>query len=252
MKIAIVHDWFTTYSGSERVIEQILQVIPDADLFCMFDVMPKDQRSFLNGKKATTSFLQKLPFKARYYRRFLPLMPIAVEQFDLSSYDIIISNCHATSKGVITSPNQLHISYIHTPIRYAWDMQNEYLTASKPGRLMDVFMRVILHYIRLWDLAAANRPDEILANSSFIAGRIRKIYRRESKVFYPPVDTDFFTLQKNKDDFYLAVSRLVPYKRIDLIMDAFRNMPDKKLIVIGDGPDRKKISKFTVGTGDQE
>ncbi len=247
MKTAVVHDWLTTYSGSERAVEQILQVIPDADLFCMFDIMPEQERSFLKGKKATTSFLQKLPFKPKLYRRFLPLMPIAVEQFDLSAYDVIVSNCHATSKGVITSPEQLHISYIHTPIRYAWDMQNEYLEASRPTGLTNLIMRVVLHYIRLWDLSASTRPDVILANSSFIAKRIRKIYRRESQVLYPPVDVDIFSYQNTKSDYYLAVSRLVPYKRMDLIMDAFRNMPDKKLVVIGDGPDREKIRKISGG-----
>jgi len=245
MKIAIVHDWLVTYSGSERVIEQMLQVIPDADLFCLFDIMPEEERSFLRGKRATTSFLQKLPFKASLYRKFLPLMPLAVEQFDLSSYDVIISNCHATSKGVITGPEQYHISYIHTPIRYAWDMQNEYLQASQPGRLTNLAMRVLLHYIRLWDVSASGRPDVILANSSFIARRIRKIYRRESEVLYPPVDVELFSYQDNKSDYYLTASRLVPYKRIDLIVQAFRGMPDKKLVVIGDGPDGEKIRKLT-------
>jgi glycosyltransferase involved in cell wall biosynthesis len=171
-------------------------------------------------------------------------MPVAVEQFDLSSYNVIVSNCHATSKGVITGPEQLHISYIHTPIRYAWDMQNEYLEASRPGKLTGIVMRVLLHYIRLWDMVASSRPDVILANSSFIAGRIKKIYRRESQVLHPPVDVELFPFQNSKDNYYLAVSRLVPYKRMDLIMDAFRNMPDKKLIVIGDGPDRKKIKEM--------
>jgi len=244
MKIAIVHDWLVTYAGSERVIEQMLQVIPDADLFCLFDILPEKERAFLRDKKASTSFLQKLPFKASLYRKFLPLMPVAVEQFDLSAYDVIISNCHATSKGVITSPEQLHISYIHTPIRYAWDMQNEYLHASQPGRLTNLVTRLLLHYIRLWDLSASSRPDVILANSTFIARRIRKIYRRESEVLYPPVDVELFSYQDNKSDYYLTASRLVPYKRIDLIMEAFRGMPDKKLIVIGDGPDREKIRKL--------
>ena len=241
MKIAIVHDWLVTYAGSERVIEQILQVIPDADLFCLFDILPEGERAFLIGKKVSTSFLQKLPFKAIPYRKLLPLMPLAVEQFDLSAYDVIVSNCHAISKGVVTGTEQLHISYIHTPIRYAWDMQNEYLQASGASKMTNVIMRLILHYIRLWDLSAASRPDVILASSSFIARRIRKIYRRESEVLYPPVDVDLFSCQTKKDDYYLTASRLVPYKKIDLIMEAFRDMPDKKLIVIGDGPDADKI-----------
>ena len=247
MKIAIVHDWLVTYAGSERVIEQMLKVFPDADLFCMFDILPEEEREFLMGKKASTSFLQKLPFKAVLYRKFLPLMPLAVEQFDLSAYDVIISNCHATSKGVITGPEQLHISYIHTPIRYAWDMQNEYLQASGAGRMTKLVMRLMLHYIRLWDLSASSRPDVLLASSSFIATRIRKIYRRDSEVLYPPVDVEFFSYHDKKSDYYLTVSRLVPYKRIDLLMEAFRGMPDKKLIVIGDGPDSEKIKKLAAG-----
>ena len=247
MKIAIVHDWLVTYAGSERVIEQMLKVFPDADLFCMFDILPEEEREFLMGKKASTSFLQKLPFKAALYRKFLPLMPLAVEQFDLSAYDVIISNCHATSKGVITGPEQLHISYIHTPIRYAWDMQNEYLQASGAGRMTKLVMHLLLHYIRLWDLSASSRPDVLLASSSFIATRIRKIYRRDSEVLYPPVDVEFFSYHDKKSDYYLTVSRLVPYKRIDLLMEAFRGMPDKKLIVIGDGPDSEKIKKLAAG-----
>ena len=247
MKIAIVHDWLVTYAGSERVIEQMLQLIPDADLFCLFDILPEEERAFLRGKKASTSFLQKLPFKATLYRKFLPLMPLAVEQFDLSAYDVIISNCHATSKGVITGPEQYHISYIHTPIRYAWDMQNEYLQASQPGRPTNLAMRVLLHYIRLWDVSASSRPDVILASSTFIARRIRKIYRRESEVLYPPVDVELFSYQEKKSDYYITASRLVPYKRIDLIMEAFRGMPDKKLTVIGDGPDAEKIKKLAAG-----
>jgi glycosyltransferase involved in cell wall biosynthesis len=246
MKIALVHDWLITYSGSERVVEQILQAFPDADLFCLFDGMPEAERSFLRGKKVRTSFLQKFPFKNSLYRSFLPLMPIAVEQLDLSAYDVVISNCHATSKGVITSPDQLHLSYIHTPIRYAWDMQNEYLEAYQPGWLTNIVVRSLLHYIRLWDISASNRPDVILANSVFIARRIRKIYRRESQVLYPPVDVNIFSLQENKADYYLTASRLVPYKRMDLIMEAFRGMPDKKLVVIGDGPERAKIRNLAM------
>lgn len=245
MKIAVVHDWLATHAGSERVLEQILQVFPEADLFCLFDILPEKERSFLGGKKTKTSFIQKMPFKKQFYRRYLPLMPLAVEQFDLSAYDLIVSNCHAVSKGIITGPGQLHISYILTPIRYAWEMQNEYLTASRPGWLKNIMMRVVLHYIRLWDVAAAGRPDVILASSTFIAERIRKFYRRESQVVYPPVDTETFTCQERKADYYLAASRLVTYKRLDLIMEAFRAMPEKKLVVIGDGPDREKIKNLT-------
>jgi glycosyltransferase involved in cell wall biosynthesis len=243
LKIAIIHEWLVTFAGSERVIEQILKVFPNADLYCLIDILPAKDRGFLNRKKVYTSFLQSFPFKNKLYRHYLPFMPVAIEQLDLSNYNIIISNCHAVSKGVITSPEQLHLSYIHTPIRYAWDMQNEYFDSRKPLKTTNLIARATLHYIRIWDLAASSRPDIILANSSFIAKRIRKFYRRDSQVFYPPVDTNFFTYEDHKSDFYLAASRFVPYKRMDLIVEAFRTMPDKKLIIIGDGPDRAKIKK---------
>jgi glycosyltransferase involved in cell wall biosynthesis len=245
LKIAIIHEWLVTYAGSERVIEQILKVFPNADLYCLIDTLPEKHREFLDGKKVHTSFLQSFPFKNKLYRHYLPLMPAAIEQFDLSGYDIIISNCHAVSKGVITSPEQLHLSYIHTPIRYAWDMQNEYFDPSKGQRITSLIARAVMHYMRIWDFSASRRADHIWANSSFIAKRIKKIYRRDSQVFYPPVDTDFFFYHAEKSDFYLAASRLVPYKRMDLIVDAFRSMPDKKLIIIGDGPGRTKMNKTT-------
>jgi glycosyltransferase involved in cell wall biosynthesis len=244
LKIAIIHEWLTTYAGSERVIEQMLKVFPHADLYSLIDTLPEKDRGFLNGKKVRTSFLQSLPFKNKFYRNYLPFMPFAVEQFDLSKYDIIISNCHAVSKGAISGPQQLHLSYIHTPIRYAWDMQNEYLATHRSSSIAGWVARMILHYVRVWDFTASHRPDYILANSSFIAKRIRKIYRRDSQVFYPPVDTEFFTPGAEKSDFYLAASRLVPYKRMDLILKAFRMMPDKKLVVIGDGPGRREIKRM--------
>jgi glycosyltransferase involved in cell wall biosynthesis len=172
---------------------------------------------------------------------YLPLMPLAVEQFDLSGYDLIISNCHAVSKGVITGPGQLHISYVHTPLRYVWDMQNEYLKNSGIKGLMGMVARIFLHYVRNWDAVAANRPDVLIANSGFIAKRIKKVYHRESQIIYPPVDVDYFTPEGSHDDFYLTASRFVPYKRIDLILEAFRGMPDKKLVIIGDGPE---LSRF--------
>jgi glycosyltransferase involved in cell wall biosynthesis len=244
-KIAIVHEWLVTYAGSERVIEQILKVFPQADLFCLIDILPQAERSFLGSTKIKTSFLQSFPFKKELYRHYLPFMPFAVEQLDLSGYDVVISNCHAVSKGVMTGPEQLHISYIHTPIRYAWDMQEEYLRVAGSRGLTGLLMRLILHYIRLWDLGASRRPDVIFGNSSFIVKRIKKTYRREARVLYPPVDTDFFSFQEKKQDYYLTASRLVPYKRVDLIVKAFEGMPDKKLVVIGDGPERRALAQTT-------
>jgi glycosyltransferase involved in cell wall biosynthesis len=241
-KIAIVHEWLTTPGGSEKVVEQLLQIFPNADLFSLIDFLPERDRGMLGNTQVCTTFLQRFPFiNARNYRTFLPLMPLAIEQLDLAEYDIVISNCHAVSKGVITGPQQLHISYIHTPLRYAWDMQNEYLQKNQVKGLKSAVARVLLHYIRIWDAAAANRPDVLFANSGFIARRIKKIYRRESQVLYPPVDTDYFTPDGPRADFYFTAARFVPYKRIDLIIEAFRGLPDKKLVIIGDGPELARI-----------
>lgn len=244
-KIAIVHDWFAVLGGSEKVIEQLLQIFPNADLFSLFDFLPEKDRAFLGAKPIETTFLQKMPFiNQKNYRNFLPFMPLAVEQINLSKYNLIISNCHAVSKGVITSPEQLHICYLHTPMRYAWDMQNAYLENSGLKNIKGALARVLLHYVRSWDAIASIRPDRLIGNSGFIVKRIRKIYRRESDVLYPPVDTDYFTPSGPREDFYLAASRFVPYKRIDLIAEAFRGMPDKKLIIIGDGPELPRVKPF--------
>lgn len=242
MKIAIIHDWLTVYAGAEKVLEQLLKLYPLADIFTIVDFLPEKDRGFLKGHKITTSFIQKLPFAKTKYRNYLPLMLIAIEQFDLSTYDLIISDSHAVAKGVITGPDQTHISYIHSPIRYAWDFQHQYLQESglKTG-LKGVIARYLLHKTRIWDSRTANGVDYILANSNYIARRIWKVYRRESEVIFPPVDVESFTLCETKEDFYLTASRMVPYKKIDLIVEAFRMMPDKKLIVIGDGPDFEKI-----------
>jgi len=242
MKIAIIHEWFVTYAGSERVAEQLLQLYPEADLFSMVDFLPAKERAFIMDKPVHTSFIQKLPFAHKKYRQYLPLMPLAVEQFDLSSYDLILSSSHAVAKGVLTGPDQLHISYVHSPIRYAWDLQHQYLKESGLNKgIKGLIAQKMLHDLRLWDLRTANGVDSFIANSKFIARRIWKVYRREAEVIYPPVDIEAFEFCEGKDDFYLTASRMVPYKKIDLIVEAFTEMPEKKLMVIGDGPDFKKI-----------
>lgn len=242
MKVAIVHEWLTSFVGSEHVLEQFLLLYPQADLYCLVEFLPPDQREFLHGKVPHTSFIQKLPFASRHYRQYLPLMPLAVEQFDLSDYDLIISNSHAVAKGVLVGPDQLHISYVCTPIRYAWDLQHQYLVEAGLTRgLKSWLTRAMLHQIRIWDYRTANGVDHFLADSHFVARRIWKIYRREATVIYPPVNTDGFQLQENKEDFYLSASRLVPYKKVDLIVKAFANMPEKRLVLVGDGPDMNKV-----------
>lgn len=242
MKIAVIHDWLTTYAGAERVLEQILLLYPEADLYSLISFLPEDKKRFILNKRVRTSFMQKLPFVKKKYRSYLPLMPLAIEQFDLSEYNVIISSSHAVAKGVLTNSNQLHICYCHTPIRYAWDLYYQYLRESGLEKgLKGKIAKLILHYIRIWDSTTANRVDYFIANSKYIAKRIKKIYGKDSTVIYPPVDVENFQACTEKGDFYLTASRMVPYKKMDLIVEAFSEMPDKKLIVIGDGPDFDKI-----------
>ncbi|CAG9250175.1 Glycosyltransferase involved in cell wall bisynthesis [Paraburkholderia unamae] len=241
-RVAIVHDWLVTYAGAERVLEQILACFPEADLFSVVDFVESKDRAFLRNKRATTSFVQKLPGARKRYRAYLPFMPLAIEQLDVSAYDVVISSSHAVAKGVLTGPDQFHISYVHSPIRYAWDLQHQYLQESSLTRgPKSMLARVILHYIRNWDVRTANSVDQFVANSEFIARRIQKVYQRQAEVVYPPVDVAAFELETQKEDFYVTASRLVPYKKIDLIVEAFARMPERRLVVIGDGPDMHKV-----------
>lgn len=241
MRVAVVHEWLASHAGSEKVVEQILQLYPDADLFSLVDFLSPEQRHFIGNRSVTTSFIQRLPFAKRVFRQYLPLMPLAVEQFDLSAYDVVISSNHAVAKGVLTAPHQLHISYVHTPIRYAWDLQHQYLRqAGLDHGPKGAITRLILHYLRLWDTTSANRVDRFVANSQFIAKRIWRAYRRPATVIYPPVDVSRFDWQHPREEFYLTVSRFVPYKRVDLTVAAF-NQLGLPLVVIGDGSDWQRI-----------
>lgn len=242
MKIAIVHEWFDSYAGSEKVLEQMLKVYPKADLFAVVDFLPQDERGFIQNKKVITTFIQGLPKAKNKFRKYLPLMPLAIEQLDLRKYDLVISNSHCVAKGVITGPNQLHISYVHSPIRYAWDLQQQYLEeVNLQHGLKGWVAKIILHYMRLWDSRTGNNVDYFISNSKYIAKRIQKCYRRTAQVIYPPVAVNDFTICKQKEDYYLTASRMVPYKKMDLIVEAFSKMTDKKLIVIGDGTQFEKV-----------
>jgi glycosyltransferase involved in cell wall biosynthesis len=245
LRVAIVHDWLVVYAGAERVLEQMLAVFPQADLFAIVDFLPDGERGFIHDRKVTTSYVQKLPFARRAYRQYLPLMPLAVEQFDLSSYDLVISSSAAVAKGVITGPDQLHICMCYSPMRYAWDLTHQYLRESNlTAGPKSWLARRMLHKLRIWDRQTAYGVDEFIAISEFISRRIQKVYRRDSTIIYPPVDTSAFEPGGERGDFYLTASRMVPYKRIGLIVQAFASMPDKKLIVIGDGPEMSKIRKI--------
>jgi glycosyltransferase involved in cell wall biosynthesis len=241
MKIAIVHDWLVTYAGAERVLEQLLHCYPEADLFSLIDFLPKERRGFIQEKPVKTSFIQSLPFAKTKYRNYLPLMPLAIEQFDLSEYDLVISSCHSVAKGVITGPDQYHICLCYSPIRYAWDLQHQYLKETKLDRgAKGWLVKWLMHKIRIWDSRTANGVDKFIAISYFVKRRIWKVYRRNATVIYPPVDVEAYSLHDKKEEFYLTASRMVPYKKIDLIVEAFSAMPDKQLVVIGNGPDFDK------------
>ncbi|HBR1047231.1 TPA: glycosyltransferase family 4 protein [Klebsiella pneumoniae] len=242
ISVGIIADWLVSYSGAERVISEIIKLYPSCELYSVIDFISESNRKYFNGKHAKTTFIQQLPKSKTSYQKYLPLMPLAIEQLDVSKHDILLSSSHAVAKGILVGPDQLHICYVHSPIRYAWDLQHQYLKESGFNKgIKGMAVRYLLHKIRIWDQRTANGVDHFIANSEFIARRIKKVYGRHSDVIYPPVDINRFKLKENKENYYLTASRLVPYKRIDLIVEAFSNMPDKKLVVIGDGSEMNKI-----------
>ena len=246
MKKALIHDWYYVNGGAEKVIHSFNNIWDDFDHYALVDFLNASDREFiLKGKKTNTSFIQKLPTAKSNHRKFLQLFPYAIEQFDLSDYDLILSSSASIAKGVLTNQNQIHICYCHSPMRYAWDLYHQYLQDSGLNNgLKGLYAKKVLHKIRIWDYINSQRVDHFIANSNYIAKRILKTYGRESEVIYPPVDVDKFELVKEKEDFYVTASRLVPYKKIKLIVEAFNQMPNKKLVVLGDGPDFKTIKKI--------
>jgi glycosyltransferase involved in cell wall biosynthesis len=249
MKIAIVHDWLEGYAGSERVLEQMITCFPNADVFAVVDFVKPADRGFLQDRPVKTSFVQRLPFARRRFRLYLPLMPFAVEQFDLTGYDLVLSSSHAVAKGVITGPDQVHVSYVHSPMRYAWDLQAQYLRESGLNRgLKSIYARWMLHRLRLWDLRTANGVDVFIANSRSIALRINKVYRRNAGLVHPPVDIDSFAMgTARRGSHYVIAARFVPYKRVELVVAAFVGMPVCKLTVIGDGPNADRVAAAAAG-----
>ena len=243
-KIAIVHEWFDSYAGSERVVEQLLQCFPQADLFALVDFLQPEQRAFLQNKQVKTTFIQKLPFARKKFRNYLAFFPLAVEQIDLRGYDIVLSSSHAVAKGVLTAADQLHICYCHSPMRYAWDLYHQYLEEAGLQRgIKASFTKLFLHYLRLWDQANSNRVNYFVANSSYIAARIKKVYQCTAHVIYPPVKTQLFSPSSRKGDYFFTAARMVPYKKVEVIAEAFSRMPDKKLIIAGAGPELKKVQQ---------
>lgn len=246
MKKALIHEWFSSQScgGAEQCVKSFLSVWDDLVLYSLFDFFDENQREeYLKGKDVNTSFIQKMPFVKSQYKNYFPLFPFAIEQLNLDGFDLILSSSHLVAKGVLSHSNQLHISYVHTPVRYAWDMYHAYLQDNQLSKsFKGLLAKYFLHKLRMWDYSCSNRVDHYICNSKYVAKRINKIYAKNSKVIYPPVDTDKFVIGKNKETFYLTASRLVPYKKIDLIVEAF-SLTDLKLLVVGSGPDLAKIKK---------
>jgi glycosyltransferase involved in cell wall biosynthesis len=240
--VALIYDRLDGYAGAERVLEQKIALYPHSDVFASIDILTDSERGFLRGKQPITTFAQRWPFVRNHHRHFLPLLMFAMEQLDLSNYELVLSGSASIAKGVLTGPDQLHIAYVHSPMRYAWDLQHQYLREAHLERgVKSLLARWLLHKARIWDLRTANGVDHYIANSHFIARRIRKVYRRESTVIYPPVAVDNFELRSDKEPFYLTASRLMPYKRVPAIVEAFRLLPGRRLIVVGDGTELRRV-----------
>jgi glycosyltransferase involved in cell wall biosynthesis len=267
MKVALVHDWYNVNAGGEKVMRAILNSFKDKsyladspftsdwqkievdhiEVFSLIDFLSDSDRQYLlNGRNVNTSFIQWFPFAKKFYRNYLPFFKRATSSFDLSGFDLIISSSAAVSKNVRKQKGQIHICYCHTPIRYAWDMEDEYLSHLNPVLKPFAFViRYFLGALRKWDLENTPNVDHFLANSHFVAERIKRIYNREATVVYPPVDTHSFALNTStRKDFYVTAGRLVPYKNVDVIAEAFSRMPDKKLYIIGDGPEKNSVARY--------
>lgn len=241
MKIALIHDWFNEIGGAEKVVQEILVCYPEADVFCVLDYYSEETRKkYLLGKKTKSSFIQQIPFSKRFYRFLFPLFPIAIEMLDVSHYDLIISSSSSVAKGIKKHANQLHICYCHSPMRYAWDLKNEYLSVAK-NWLSKILLNFFLNRIKKWDLTSSDRVDYFIANSENVRSRIKKNYNREAKVIFPPVHIERFTPITNKQNYYFTASRMVTYKQTEQIIKAFAELPDLKLLVAGKGPIKEKL-----------
>ena len=240
LRVAVVHHWLRTYTGAERVLSALLEIFPQADIFAL--IATEQITARFKPHRVTTSFLQHIPGSHRFHRHFLPLYPLALEQFDLSKYDLVISHESGPAKGVITPANVCHICYCHSPMRYIWDLHHEYLKGNEMGRLSRLIFRLVSHYVRIWDSVTASRVDYFIASSANSASRIRKIYRRDSDIVHPPVRVENGYIAPEIGDYYLMVGRLVDYKRVDLAIDAC-NLIGRELHIVGTGPQQYHLRK---------
>lgn len=238
-RIAIIHDWLTGMRGGEKVLEVLCELFPQATLFTLLH-NPGSVSPAVERLPVRTSFVQRLPFAASRYRHYLPLFPRAVERFDLREFDLVISSSHCVAKGAVPTPGALHVCYCHTPMRYAWELFDDYFSAARVGRLRHRVLHRIAGYLRRWDVRTADRVDHFIANSQHVRDRIRRHYGRSAEVIYPPVDTARFTVSQANDGYFLVVSALVPYKRVDLAVEAF-NQLGARLLVVGSGPEARPL-----------
>ena len=243
-RVAVVHDWFTLPGGAEKVLSELIQLCPNSEVFTLFNLTEGGINNIVGDRRVHTSGLNRLPFVEKYYRQLLPFAQRAIEKFDLSDFDLVVSSSAALAKGVITRPGQRHIAYVHSPARYAWDLMHEYLNAHHMKGLKKLIVHEMMYQFRNWDVRTTNGVDVLVANSEFIRDRIWKIYRRDSVVVYPPVDVQKFRMDRNTPRHFIVASRLVDYKRIDLVVQAFSRRPDLKLIVLGEGPDAEKLKRM--------
>jgi glycosyltransferase involved in cell wall biosynthesis len=250
LSVAVVHDWLVTWRGGENVLAQVVDLLPSADLYALVDFLPPATRALLHGKRARTSFLQRVPLARRHFRMLLPLFPRAVESLDVAGHDIVVSISHAVAKNVRVAEHQRHVCYCLTPMRYAWDLRDQYLSSvgASSGPRRRIADR-LLDRLQSWDREASDRVHAFIAISHYVADRIKRAYGRDAEVVYPPVDVDYFQppADEGSGDYYLTASRWVPYKRIDAIVAAFGALPDRRLIVAGDGPDAARIRRAAGG-----
>ena len=244
MKVALVHDHLAQEGGAEKVLQILAEIFPDAPIYTLL-YEPKNADKYFKGKKIETSIIQKLPGGIKHYQWYMPFMPMAVEFFDLRKYDLILSDTSSFAKGVITSPDSLHICYCHTPTRYLWDYTHQYINELKYNKYFKKVISLFLNYIRVWDKQAAERVDKYIANSKTVKRRIKKYYRRNSEVIYPPVEVEKFSISKpSEDPYFLIGTRLAPYKRVDIVIEAFKSMPERRLKIFGDGVDMERLKEL--------
>ncbi len=242
MKIALVHDHLAQQGGAEKVLEVLAEMFPEAPIYVLL-YRQENVDKYFKGRKINSSIIQRLPWGVKHYRWYMALMPMAVEFFDLSDFDLVISSTSSFAKGVITQPETLHICYCHTPTRYLWSDTHQYISELRYNKYFKKIISLILNYVRIWDRQAADRVDKFIANSRTSQIRIKKYYRRDSSIIYPSIEEEKFYISDKQEDYFLAGSRLVPYKRIDIVIEAFKQT-DKKLKIFGDGLDLDRLKSI--------